>query len=375
MIRVAACFSDGLKASPPRWFALPVSQLWSAQQRTIGLLDPRKQQSMRMTLTSISRLANLLRTIGSMLLVLLITTGHSTAARIERMQAPASRISLELPDDFKPSPLFSGFIDLFSSTAVMIHQLPADEYDRVSASFAAANLAEKGITNVTKLELKRSDKYTFIIGEQKYPTITFEKFILAIKDDKNTAVITFNVPVDAYKEGSLKREAVIRALTSAKLEASVAPGKDFFKLDYTGPFELADRPSGTSRIYYEKGDTNSEATRNLIVIGPSLNRLPIRNINEFSEYAINSLKSVKGLQVNSARDLRVHGMAGHQITGTGMRGAKQIAVTIRQLILLPAEGGYYRLLSVTRTADDARLAPEIEKIFASFKTADELIAK
>lgn len=300
-------------------------------------------------------------------------SGVSAAAKV--MQAPGSRVSMDLPDNFKASPLFSGFMEIISSAAVLTLEMPPEAYDKVAAGFDAKALATKGITKVKPGTLKRSDDYLYVTGEQDHPRAVFEKFILVIRDAKNTAVITFNVPKGAFVNGSIKRENVIKALTTAKLEANAAPSKDLFKLGYLGPFEKAGRVMGTSRMYGVKGDTGPRATRNLMVIAPSLNRLPIKNLQEFSQYALKSLKNTKGLELQNAKDVSIDGMKGHQISATAKRGATEEPYVIRQLILLPAKGGYFRLLSMTKVADDQRLAPEIEKVFASFKATNSAPAQ
>jgi hypothetical protein len=302
-------------------------------------------------------------------------SASATPATAERMQAAGSRVSIDLPDNFQSSPLFAGFMEIISSAAVIMLELPADDYDRVVAGFTAEALAKKSVTNVKVGKLDRTDSYYFVTGEQEHPRAVFEKFILVIKDPRNTAVITFNVPKGSFTNASIKREAVIKALTTAKLEEKAKPAKELFHLGYVGPYILNGQPTGTSRIYVEKNASEPKGTQNLMVIAPSLNRLPVKNIKEFAEYAMTSMKTIKDLATTSAKDVRIDNMTGHLITATGMRGASQLPVTIRQLILLPSKGGYYRLLTVNKTADDARLAPEIEKIFASFKSVGELQAQ
>ncbi|MGI9480606.1 MAG: hypothetical protein ACR2PI_28230 [Hyphomicrobiaceae bacterium] len=312
-------------------------------------------------------------TIVALALMVWAGTGFTAAAKV--MQAPGSRVSLDLPENFKASPLFAGFMEIISSAAVLTLEMPPEAYDKVVAGFTAEALAKKGIAKVEVGTLKRDDSYLFVTGEQDHPRAVFAKFILVIRDPRNTAVITFNVPKGSLTNGSIKRENVIKALTTAKLEAKAAPSKDLFKLGYLGSFELSGKVTGTSRLYTLKDDKGPKATRNLIVIAPSLNRLPIRDLQEFSQYALKSLKNTKDLAIRNAKDFRIDDMKGHQITAVAKRGKGDTPFVIRQLVLLPSKGGYFRLLSVTRMADEERLAPEIEKIFASFKATDSEAAQ
>lgn len=300
-------------------------------------------------------------------LALAIAGGASMPAAAKVMQAPGSRVSVDLPDAFKASPVFAGFMELISSAAVIVREVPAAAYDKVVAGLSPEVLARKGIKDATVGQLKRAGDYFYVKGEQAHPRGVFEKFILVLRDSRNTAVITVNVPKGSFVNGSIRRGDVIKALTSARLEAEAAPSRDLFKLAYLGPFERIGQPTGTSRSYATTDDSGPKDARNVLVVSPSLNRLPIKSLRDFSQYALQSLRKQKDVTVTANKDMQVDGMAGHLVTATAKRGASQTPVVIRQLILQPAAGGYYRLLAVTKAADEARLAPQIAKVFASFK--------
>lgn len=308
--------------------------------------------------------------VAVVLLALAIAGGTALPAGAKVMQAPGSRVSVDLPDAFKASPVFAGFMELISSAAVIVREVPAAAYDKVVAGLSPEVLAKKGIMDAKVGQLKRTDEHFYVKGEQAHPRAVFEKFILVLRDARNTAVITVNVPKGSFVNGSIQRSDVIKALTSAKLEAKAAPSRDLFKLAYLGPFKLFGQPTGTSRSYAMTDDSGPKDARNVLVVSPSLNRLPIKSLRDFSQYALQSLKKQKGLAVTANKDMQIDGMAGYLVTATAKRGASQTPVVIRQLILQPAAGGYYRLLAVTKAADEARLAPEIERVFASFKAVD-----
>ncbi len=322
----------------------------------------------RLPISFAGRLSSRIASVSfGLVLAVALWAGSGAGAVAKVMQAPGSRVSMDLPDNFKNSPMFAGFMEIISSAAVLVLEMPPEAYDKAVPGFTAEALGSKGITNVKVGSLKRSDKYYFVTGEQKHPRALFEKFILVIRDAKNTAVITFNVPKGSLANGSIKRENVIKALSTAKFEAKAAPSKDLFKFSYLGPFELSGKVTGTSRIFTVKGDAAPKATRNILVVGPSLNRLPVGNLQEFSQFALKSLKNIKGPAIKDAKDVRIDDMKGYQITATGKRGATDLPVVVRQLILLPAKGGYFRLLSVTKAADEFHDKPENEKVFASFE--------
>lgn len=294
-----------------------------------------------------------------------LSVGAPVSAKV--MQAPGSRVSLNLPEAFKPSPLFAGFMDIISSAAVVVLEMPPESHGKVIAGFTAEALAKKGVMNAKRSKLGRTDDYFFVTGEQKFRRGLLDKFILVLKDDRHTAVITFNVPQLSYEDASIKRADVLAALKSAKLEPKAAPSRDLFKLTYTGPFELTGSPTGTSRTFVVAGNTDPKDTRTLIVVAPSLNRLPIRDIKEFSNYAFENLATIKDREVITTKQHRIDGLDGYEIIAKGRRGTKRTQVIVRQLMLVPSAGGYFRMLAVIKAEDAKRLEPEIDKIFAGFR--------
>jgi hypothetical protein len=316
-----------------------------------------------------------LASMATALCIAAMASTYSLPANAKVMQAPGSRVSIDLPKNFKAAAMFAGFMEIISSAAVITRELPPEAYGRIAAGFSVEALTKKGLKDVKSMQLQRPDEHKFVSAIQKHPRADYEKFILVIKDAKNTAVITFNVPKFALKEGQIRRATVIKALTSAKLEPKAAPSRDLFKLGYIGPYSPAGTPTGTSRIYVEKGDKSPKGTRNVIVIAPSFNRLPVTNVQEFAQYAIKHLKTIKIIKTEAAKDQQIDGMPGHKIKVTATRGAAKTPVVVQQLMLAPKTGGYYRLLAITRAADAQRLGPEIDKVFASFKATEIISAQ
>jgi hypothetical protein len=313
--------------------------------------------------------------IPTALCVALLIATYSLPANAKVMQAPGSRVSIDLSDSFKSAAMFAGFIEILSSAAVVVRELPSEDYESVAAGFSAKALAKKGLTDVKTLKLQRLDQHLSLTAIQKHTRAVYERFILVFKNTNNTAIVTFNVPQSAFAEGQIKRAHILKALASAKLEPKAAPSRDLFKLGYTGPYSLVGAPTGTSRTYTEKGDKSPKATRNIIVIAPSLNRLPVKNIHEFSQYAIRQLKTIRIIKTEGTKDLQIAGISGHEIKVAAMRSPSKTPVIVQQLMLAPKTGGYYRLLAITKQADAHRLVPEIDKMFASFKATEVLSAQ
>jgi hypothetical protein len=117
-------------------------------------------------------------------------------------QAPNSRVVLDLPSGYVPSPLFSGFQNDTSGVSFIILEAPVGEYDKMAAGFTAEELAKRGITNVQKAELARNDPHVYMRAHQKSAAGAYAKFFVLFRTADQTILVSVNVP-----ERSLERQA------------------------------------------------------------------------------------------------------------------------------------------------------------------------
>ena len=318
----------------------------------------------RFTRTGIATLAALAVVAASCLLA-----GADAMAKPQK--APGSRVSIEIPEYFEVSKLFNGFMNTYTGSTIIIVEVPGEAYSEMAAGFTVEALAKKGITKVTKSKLDRKDEHVFFTAEQETTRGAYYKYILLIRNKQHAALITANMPRASITSGLFDTKKILASLTTAKLEAEAAPSNDPFKLGYLGPFKEAGKLRASAKLYTESGSVmpaKKGEVRNAVIVAPSINQINVPDITAFAKRAWGSLPGYDNLKVNTEKPITIAGLKGYFIEGDATRKSPDavVPVFIRQILLERKGGGYFRLMTIGKTAERAKLAPEFDKIVASF---------
>ena len=119
-------------------------------------------------------------------------------------QAPNSRVVLDLPAGYTPSPLFSGFQNDASGVSFIILEAPVAEYDKMAQGFTAEELAKRGITDVQKVDLARTDPHVYMRAHQKSAAGDLREFFVLFRTADQTILVSVNVPQRSIEDGSVK---------------------------------------------------------------------------------------------------------------------------------------------------------------------------
>jgi hypothetical protein len=297
-------------------------------------------------------------------------------AAAKAIKAPGSRISITVPDGFEISKLFSGFLHPNARASIVIAELPTTQYDQIVQGMSDEALAKKGIQEVKRGKLERSDEHHFMTGRQSARGMEVAKFILLIKDAKGVGVITANVPKTAIEDGDLTHNDVRKALTTAVLTDETAPIIKQFTLPDTGAFKEAGKIMGSAVLYSLDGVLAPKElgkTRSVLIISPSIDRMDISNIDlkAFSERALKSLGGFDNLTPQPASVVTINGLTGVRQSAGAVSQSSAAPVSLDQVILIRRSGGYFRLLAILRDDEAPMLKDDIDRIFKGFKVVDE----
>src|SRR5205809_808646 len=97
------------------------------------------------------------RVIATLALTFLLGMSATAVVSATQQQAPNSRVVLDLPPGYPPSPLFSGFQNDSSGVSFVILEAPVTEYAKMAQGFTTEELAKRGITDVQQATLARTD--------------------------------------------------------------------------------------------------------------------------------------------------------------------------------------------------------------------------
>lgn len=289
-------------------------------------------------------------------------------ARIE--QAPASRVTLDLPQGFKPSALFTGFISDQLGASFVVVELPAAAYDQLAKGLNAEALAAKGVLKARAAKLSRPEPYLYVQAEQPSAEGMFAKYFLLFRGRDTAALITANIRKATLDQGEIKDADIERILASAEIAAHPAPARDVFALDYLGPFKAAGTMLGTTRSFTLDGGFEPAAKgafRPVVIVSPSLDRRPVPVREAYAETLLEGLAGLSGAKIEERRQIKLAGLDTIEIIATANDRDGGGPIVVYQALLLPPGGGYYRIVGqFPQSARDQMLA-EVRKIAAGFR--------
>ena len=304
------------------------------------------------------------------LIALSVIVVETVSAKV--MQPQGSRVRMDVPENFEPSKLFSGFIYPNASTSIVIAELPVKNFDKLAASFTDEALAQKGVRVLHRAKLERKDKHLYVEGEQTHGKRVFEKFILLISGQDSVAVITANVPRNAINEGFVKRKEIKAALASASMSATAKPIIKQFTMSDLGAFKEAGKLIGSAFLYTTDGRLTPKVKgtpRSMLIVAPSIDRFKVTDLANFSRRAFLNVSGFKDVDILEETEVNVGGLDGVKLRGRAKNDKDGTAVVIRQVMLRRPKGGYFRLIAILLAHEASQLGPDADRAFASFKPA------
>jgi hypothetical protein len=303
-----------------------------------------------------------------LLLALSALIGSATGALATPQQAPNSRVILDLPAGFTPSPMFSGFQNDATGTSFVILEAPGTEYDKMAQGFTAEELAKRGVTGAKTAALSRTDKHLYMRAEQSSPAGDYAKFFVLFQAGDQTILISANVPAQALEDGTVKVEDIERVLSTAKTTEKPAV-RELYTLSELGPFKEAGTIVGTSKLYTLDGRIEPERageTRSAFMVAPSLDKRPVANPDAQVVTLLGSLPGYRDFKPGEPREISIDGLSGYEVEADAVDTDDDKPVHLYQALLLGRDGGYYRLIGIATLPDTDGLAAQFPKIAKSF---------
>lgn len=283
-------------------------------------------------------------------------------------QAPNSRVVLDLPAGYTPSPLFSGFQSDATGVSYVILEAPAGEYDKMAQGFTPEELAKRGITDVQKGTLARPDSNVYMRAVQKSEAGTYAKHFVLFRTADQTVLVSVNVPKRALDDRSVKVEDIEHVLETAKTTEKPAIRR-LYSLSYLGPFKEAGTLVGTSKVYTLDGRIEPERageTRSAFMVAPSLDKRPVAEPDKLAVALLTSLPGYKDFKPGETRHIHAGGLDGTEVEAEAVDADDGKPIHLYQAMLVGKDGGYFRLIGIVTPPDVARIGGEFPKIAHSF---------
>ena len=296
----------------------------------------------------------------------------------EPRQAPNSRVALDLGEAFSPSDRFSGFVDEKTGASFVIVEMPASAYEEVKQIADRADaLAAQGLRDPAKAELSgRKGEYVYFTGKQTSLDVNFEKFVLILRENGVTAMITANIPEAALSAATFTKAQVEETLAKAVVKDETSKGAELFRLSYLGPFKEAFGLMGTSKGYSTSGTPPAPGDNRVVkeptmIVAPSTDNRLVVDPKVAAQRSFQSFGGLKEAKIESEKAVTVAGLKGYQIVGSAVEPSSDSKIGIYLLMLAGEPGGYYAIVGTSPIADMPKMLPEFEKVTASFEPLAE----
>ena len=284
------------------------------------------------------------------------------------IQALNSRVVLDLPEGYVPSPSFSGFYNEALGVSYVIQELPAAAYQELVQGFTPETLAARAIQDAEIGTLARPGKHIYIRGRQAQAGTAYEKLIVVLMTDGLTVLVTANVPKKALDAKSTSIQEVEAVLASTSI-APTTNARDLFGLGDQGSFKPAGRFLGTARLYTLDGSmepTDKGKARSAFIVAPSLDQGAVGNAGELAQQLIRTLAGFTDITPAEGAAVKISGLEGVAIEAKAVHESDRHEVRVYQVLLVRREGGYYRIVGVARAEEAERLMPEFRRMAESF---------
>ena len=292
----------------------------------------------------------------------------------EPRQAPNSRVALDLGEAFTSSDRFSGFVDEKTGASFIIVEMPASAYEEVKQIADRADaLAAQGLRDPAKAELPgRKGEYVYFTGKQTSLDINFEKFVLILRENGVTAMVTANIPEAALSAATFTKAQIEETLAKAVVKDEMSKGAELFRLGYLGPFKEAFRPDGhIEGLQHLRPAPRARGKPRLkeptLVVAPSTDNRLVVDPKSAAQRSFQSFGGLKEGKIESEKPVTIAGLKGHQIVGEAVDATSGSKIGIYLLMLAGEPGGYYAIVGTSPFAEMPKMLPEFEKVTASFE--------
>lgn len=261
--------------------------------------------------------------------------------KAEARPVPGTHVSLVPPEGFVEARRYSGFENASGSSGIMVVELPA-AFDTIAEAFEAGLMAKRGMKLLGKEAVTvEGGKAVLVHLEQESAGTTYRKWMLALGDEKGTALITATFALEQEARDSAPLKAAVLSARRTP-HAEVAPVKPLFTLGETPGFKRAHQVQNAI-IYTPDGKLEGHAPNDpLLVVAPSLGNPGALDAKAFSEQRLQLTANVKDIVVESGAPVEIDGMKGYELVARATDVRTGAALVLHQVVVLE-QNGYFIL--------------------------------
>lgn len=273
------------------------------------------------------------------ILICLLLLSLSAPALAQRSAVPGTRLYLDPPAGFIPSPEFPGFINPAARASISVTEIPAPLLDALEA-YGAEGLRKKGIAVISTDTFEKDGLRAMLMrGEQGTGSQRMVKLFLVTGDASESVIVTasyakrFGADLDTRLWASL-RDATWDS--SQMLDHFDGLG---FSLKEVPGLRIATRVSN-SVIFTRDGRLPDQYyTGQMLIVGWVKGLTPaIEERRAFAEKRFLATALLTDVQIDNTESTTINGLSGFTTTGTGNHRHLGYATVSYQVVLFAEDG-------------------------------------
>lgn len=286
----------------------------------------------------------------------------TSPALSERLTAPGTSVSLDVPVGFAPAEQYAGFEDAATSSSILVTELPIEAWEQIAPVFgeletANAALAAQNVT-VDSIETMTAGGHELLVlrGKQTVSGVTIDKWI-ALTKTTATLMLTGNVV-----DGSLDDAAVKAIFASLEVAPPLTLDQQLAALPYqiTGelPFtETMTLMGNTIGLTTTKIDPTGTLPR--VILAWQLGGGPVDDVEAVATTLIGQTNVEGPVTIEGKADAEFAGAAGIKHLGSYTAGDVPMRFVQDTAII---DQRFVRLMSTFKASESATVLPIVERI-------------
>jgi len=304
---------------------------------------------------------------GAVVLALWATGGGIAVSEdVVFTKVPGTKIAIVVPEGFQPADQFPGYIQADSGASILITELPAP-FDELKATFTEEGFATRGMKLISSKPAKLAGNEGMLYNlTQTAQGLAFEKWIACFGIEQSTVLVTAT-----FTEASA--EALRDSLMTTVLTVRLDQGAEIdiweglrFRITEVSPLKISNRMSNMLMLSEggKKGPLGPEEP--FMVIGPSISRQKIDNLEAFAKARLAKTVEIKNIQVVASRAVTIANLSGYEIVATAKDSKSDLEMHVYQVMLID-ESTYYLIQGLVGANNKEKFATIFESIANSFK--------
>ena len=251
----------------------------------------------------------------------------------EHVAIAETRLSLVPPSGFKPSKQFLGFEEESTSSSIVVGEI-SGPFSEATAGFRREILEPRGLTLLSKEPVTIGEQTGLLMHLEKTSGDRgIVKWIVALGDQSETAIITATFPKELEKELSTAlRDSVLTVKWDRAKKLDQLAGLNF-SIQSSPPLQFADR-RGELVTYAVGGKTPGASFRDPVFMAGRVHpRGEVGDRKKYSELQITQVPQHQNLRIETSEAITIDGLDGYEIIATAKHRDTGVPILSYQVML------------------------------------------